>query len=89
MSPGQFRGKPWAVVPAAGRGARFGGDVPKQYLDVAGEPLLAHALRALLAHPGVGGAVVVLADGDERWPGWTQFEGKPLRTCVGGDARAD
>jgi 2-C-methyl-D-erythritol 4-phosphate cytidylyltransferase len=32
----------WAVVPSAGRGTRFGGDVPKQYLEVAGEPLLAH-----------------------------------------------
>ena len=89
MSPDPVRGRPWAVVPAAGRGARFGGDVPKQYIDVAGEPLLVHALRALLAHPRVGGAVVVLADGDERWPGWTSFEGKPLRTCIGGDARAD
>jgi 2-C-methyl-D-erythritol 4-phosphate cytidylyltransferase len=51
----------WAVVPAAGRGTRFGGDIPKQYLEVAGEPLLAHSLRALLAHPAVEGAVVVLA----------------------------
>jgi len=79
----------WAVVPAAGRGARFGGDVPKQYLQVAGEPLLAHTLRALLAHPTVQGAVVVLAEGDERWPRWREIEGKPLLTCVGGDARAD
>src|SRR3546814_2896619 len=84
VSPDQFRGKLWAVVPAAGRGAPFGGDVPKQYLDVAGEPLLAHALRALLAHPKVNGAVVVLADGDARWPVWNEFEGQPLRTCIGG-----
>src|SRR3546814_12050206 len=39
--------------------------------------------------PKVNGAVVVLADGDERWPGWNEFEGKPLRTCIGGAARAD
>ena len=89
MTPDQVRGGLWAVVPAAGRGARFGGDVPKQYLEVAGELLLAHTLRALLAHPKVHGAVVVLAEGDERWPGWREFEGKPLRTCTGGDARAD
>ena len=25
----------WAIVPAAGRGARFGGSLPKQYLDIA------------------------------------------------------
>src|SRR3546814_16653662 len=44
--------------------------------------------RSLLAHPKVNGAVVVLAEGDERWPGWNEFEGKPLRTCIGGAARA-
>src|SRR3546814_6726163 len=45
--------------------------------------------RSLLAHPKVNGAVVVLADGNERWPGWNEFESKPLRTCIGGAARAD
>ena len=79
----------WAVVPAAGRGSRFGGDIPKQYLDVAGELLLAHTLRALLVHPNVQGVVVVLAEGDAYWPGWREFEGKPLITCTGGQARAD
>jgi len=79
----------WAVVPAAGRGTRFGGDIQKQYLDVVGEPLLAHTLRALLAHANVQGAVVVLAADDAHWPGWREFAGKPLTTCVGGEARAD
>jgi 2-C-methyl-D-erythritol 4-phosphate cytidylyltransferase len=79
----------WVVVPAAGRGARFGGDIPKQYLDLAGEPLVAHTLRALLAHANVQGAVVVLAENDTRWPGWREFAGKQLITCVGGEARAD
>ena len=79
----------WAVVPAAGSGSRFGGEVPKQYLQVAGEPLLAHTLRALLAHPGVAGVVVVLAEDDPRWPDWSELEGKPVRHCVGGESRAD
>jgi len=79
----------WAVVPAAGRGTRFGGGIPKQYLEIAGEPLLAHTLRALLAHANVQGAVVVLAADDAHWPGWREFAGKPLITCVGGEARAD
>jgi 2-C-methyl-D-erythritol 4-phosphate cytidylyltransferase len=79
----------WAVVPAAGRGTRFGGDVPKQYLEVAGEPLLAHSLRALLVHPAVEGAVVVLAADDTLWPGWNTFVDKPIVACIGGDARAD
>ena len=78
----------WAVVPAAGRGARFGGERPKQYLEVAGKPLLAHTLEALLAHPGVAGVVVALAADDALWPGWTEFDGRPLLTCTGGDSRA-
>ncbi len=79
----------WVVMPAAGRGARFGGEMPKQYLAVAGEPLFAHALRSLFAHPAVEGAVVVLAQGDAHWPGWDRFADKPLIACIGGDARAD
>ncbi len=79
----------WAVIPAAGRGSRFGSEVPKQYLEIAGEPLLAHTLRAVLAHPAVEGAVVVLADGDVQWPGWQAFAGKPVVTCIGGSERAD
>ena len=79
----------WAVVPAAGSGRRFGGEVPKQYLQAAGKPLLRHALEALLAHPGIDGAVVALADGDARWPGWTTLHGKPVLACRGGAERAD
>ena len=78
----------WAVIPAAGSGSRFGGDVPKQYLDVAGQPLIAHALDALLAHPAVEGAMVALAADDAHWPGWAERGGKPVRTCIGGADRA-
>lgn len=89
MMPDQVRGRLWAVVPAAGQGRRFGADVPKQYAEVAGEPLIAHTLRALLSHPRLDGVVVVLAVDDARWPGWTEFAGKPVLTCAGGAARAD
>ena len=43
----------WAVVPAARRGTRFGGELPKQYLVVDGAPLIAHTLAALFAHDAV------------------------------------
>ncbi|MFC5570624.1 2-C-methyl-D-erythritol 4-phosphate cytidylyltransferase [Lysobacter yangpyeongensis] len=79
----------WAVIPAAGSGKRFGGEVPKQYLEIAGRPLIAHALDALLAHPAVEGAVVAIAANDERWPGWTSRCGKLLLRCTGGAERAD
>ena len=42
----------WAVIPAGGRGLRFDSQVPKQYMTVAGRPLLEHVLVAFLK-PGV------------------------------------
>lgn len=79
----------WAIIPAAGRGTRFGGEVPKQYLEIAGKLLIGHALDALLSHPRVTGAMVALAADDQHWPGWTSRQGKPVLRCTGGDERAD
>lgn len=79
----------WAVVPAAGRGTRFGGALPKQYLPAAGRPLIAHTLEALAAHQAVAGLMVAISDGDADWPGWTEVAGKPVLTCIGGASRAD
>lgn len=78
----------WAVVPAAGRGTRFGGELPKQYLVVDGAPLIAHTLKALFAHDAVEGAVVPVSESDPDWPRWTEFAGKPVRACTGGASRA-
>jgi 2-C-methyl-D-erythritol 4-phosphate cytidylyltransferase len=87
----------WAIVPAAGRGTRFSESreagprpavLPKQYIEVDGEPLIVHALRALLSHPAITGAVVAIAAGDPDWAGWTELEGKPVIACTGGDTRA-
>jgi 2-C-methyl-D-erythritol 4-phosphate cytidylyltransferase len=79
----------WAVVPAAGRGSRFGGDMPKQYLSIAGRPMIEHSLRALLGHPDVDGVMVALAPDDPWWGGWRYLENKPIYTCIGGAERAD
>ncbi|HZZ59753.1 MAG TPA: bifunctional 2-C-methyl-D-erythritol 4-phosphate cytidylyltransferase/2-C-methyl-D-erythritol 2,4-cyclodiphosphate synthase [Roseiarcus sp.] len=53
------------VVVAAGRGARLGGGRPKQYLDCAGKPLLAHTLEAL-ADAWPFSAVTVAIHADDR-----------------------
>jgi 2-C-methyl-D-erythritol 4-phosphate cytidylyltransferase/2-C-methyl-D-erythritol 2,4-cyclodiphosphate synthase len=49
-----------AIVVAGGRSVRFGGAVPKQFLDLGGEPLLFRSIRAVASRPGVEGVVVVL-----------------------------
>lgn len=79
----------WAVVPAAGRGTRFGGPVPKQYLDAGGQLIIAHTLAALLGNPAVAGVMVAIAADDADWPGWTELGDKPVLTCTGGATRAD
>lgn len=79
----------WAIVAAAGRGSRVGGPVPKQYLAVAGAPLIAHTLQALFAHASIEGVVVVLSSDDAWWPGWSEIAGKPVLTCAGGETRAE
>jgi 2-C-methyl-D-erythritol 4-phosphate cytidylyltransferase/2-C-methyl-D-erythritol 2,4-cyclodiphosphate synthase len=42
-----------AVVVAAGRGLRAGGDMPKQYRQLAGEPVIRTSLRVFARHPEV------------------------------------
>ncbi|MBN8482327.1 MAG: 2-C-methyl-D-erythritol 4-phosphate cytidylyltransferase, partial [Xanthomonadales bacterium] len=79
----------WCVVPAAGRGRRFGADVPKQYVSVAGKPLLRWTLERLAAHPRIAGLVVVLSSDDGLWSEPDGIAGKPVVTAVGGDERAD
>lgn len=78
----------WCVVPAAGRGARFGAAIPKQYAEIAGRPLLEWTLDALARSERVAGIVLVLAADDTRWRARDAVGGKPLRTAVGGDERS-
>jgi len=53
-----------AVVPAAGSGSRMNREVSKQYLSLAGKPVLVHTLEALEACPGVESLCVVVAPQD-------------------------
>jgi 2-C-methyl-D-erythritol 4-phosphate cytidylyltransferase len=55
-----------ALIPAAGRGTRFGGAVLKQYLPIKGKAVLAYSIRALQFHPLISGITVVLAE-DDQW----------------------
>ncbi|TDR39426.1 2-C-methyl-D-erythritol 4-phosphate cytidylyltransferase [Tahibacter aquaticus] len=80
----------WCVVPAAGRGRRFGGEVPKQYLRLGEKPLLLHTLERLAAHPRIAGLMLVVAADDAGWAqGLVEVLGKPLLRTCGGAERAD
>lgn len=63
----------FAIVPAAGIGARSGQNIPKQYVPIAGLPMLCHSLRSLAATACVERVICVLAGGDE-WPASAEAE---------------
>lgn len=50
-----------AIIVAAGRGTRFGA-TNKVLLPLAGEPVLVHSLRVLLAAPGISQVVIVAGE---------------------------
>lgn len=49
-----------AIVPAGGLGVRFGADRPKQFLELAGCPIIIHTLRRLAACPSLDHIIVAL-----------------------------
>ncbi len=79
------------VIPAAGRGERAGGNVPKQFREIAGVPMLLRTLRPFSAHPSVEDIVIALpADVAETPPDWlATLLGKRLHVVAGGATRAN
>ena len=54
----------YALVVAAGRGSRFGGAAPKQYLALGGASVLRHAVAALAEHPRISGVLATIRPED-------------------------
>ena len=81
----------FALIPAAGSGARMGGPQPKQYLPLAGGPMISHALSVLASHPQIEKVFVVLAEDDEHWTSynWLPFAGRLKILRCGGATRAE
>lgn len=79
----------FALLPAAGVGARMGAEHPKQYLDIHGRPMIWHAIRAFHDHPAIVRVVVVISPDDGWWAGydWSGFTRLTVLRC-GGATRA-
>jgi 2-C-methyl-D-erythritol 4-phosphate cytidylyltransferase len=75
------------LVPAAGMGVRLGPGMPKALRELAGEPLLVHAVRNLSASPSAG-LIVVAAPPGEIATVESLLGAFPLvRVVAGGDTR--
>lgn len=81
-----------AIIPAAGSGSRFGGQIPKQFLEVAGAPILLHTMRRFDVCPEIGGIIVALPPAEiEPFTRCLQTAGlaKRVRLVPGGSERSD
>lgn len=81
----------FALIPAAGSGSRIGEALPKQYLPLAGKPMIHHAIDALCGDNRIAHVIVVLSPGDSHWPryDWSAFLSKLVVLNCGGATRAD
>jgi 2-C-methyl-D-erythritol 4-phosphate cytidylyltransferase / 2-C-methyl-D-erythritol 2,4-cyclodiphosphate synthase len=67
-----------ALIVAAGKGMRAGGDVPKQYSLIGGKAMVAHSVDAFAAHPAIDAIYVVIGEGQ-----------RDLLTCALADRPVD
>lgn len=81
----------FALIPAAGTGSRIGEELPKQYLALAGKPMIYHAIRILSREPLISQLCVVLSPEDSHWSqyDWSEFSERLIVLNCGGASRAE
>lgn len=83
--------KIFAIVPAAGQGTRLGDALPKQYLALAGRPMMFHSLEVLASVPRIDRVCVVLSPLDRHWGAhdWSVLPDKVVALFAGGATRGE
>jgi len=83
----------FALIPAAGVGARLGGAIPKQYMPLAGKPMLQYALDTFAGNAAIAHTFIVVsaADGyiDDFLVTQPQLAGKVTVVRHGGETRQE
>lgn len=78
------------IIVAAGKGLRAGGQIPKQYQDLMGKPVLWHTLRQMLSSERISETIIVIAKGDTRIHAIIDdFPAHKISTTLGGATRTD
>ena len=82
--------KEYALIVAGGKGTRIKSQVPKQFLEVKGKPVLLHTLEAFFRYSETIHVILVLPEDDfEIWSNITKKYSfnKPITLQKGGDSR--
>ena len=82
----------FAIIVAAGSGTRFGADMPKQFLEISGKPVLIHTLEKFEDCAAIDEIVLVLsaAEIEKFRSSLTRYNlRKPLKIVAGGESRAE
>ena len=48
-----------AVIVAGGSGSRFGGDIPKQFIQIDGREILSFSIQTFITHPQIHEVIIV------------------------------
>jgi 2-C-methyl-D-erythritol 4-phosphate cytidylyltransferase len=81
-----------AILPAAGLGTRMGAETPKQFLELAGTPIVVHTVRRMASCPMITD-IIVATRGDVVGSLETSLQGEKFKQNVkvirGGDSRQE
>ena len=77
------------IIPAAGIGNRMANALPKQYLPLAGKPIISHSIQVFFNHPRITNIHVALNPDDGFWRSLTLEPASKLKLhYTGGDSRS-
>ena len=79
-----------AIICAAGKGVRFGGNNQKAFVNVAGKAAFLHNIDLFAKHDSIKQIILAVSPEDEemlkvKWGAHLSFQG--VKTCYGGDER--
>lgn len=78
------------IIPAAGIGTRMENVLPKQYLSIAGKPIIAHIIQTFFTHPRITSIHLAFSSEDKFWNDLALKEDSRLHIhYTGGESRSE
>ena len=77
------------IIPAAGSGSRMQNTLPKQYLPLAGKPMISHTIKVFFEHARISSIHLALSPDDDFWRSLTIEPASKLKLhYTGGESRS-